>query len=425
MKKKLLLEKLSNICTGSNLIVMAMVICSALTGIVSQSILSIFIVLLCFVLLVLDKLYLAYPFILFYNEYYGLVFGLSVQRIFSMIVLVLFAAKIIREHTIRVSKRIFIPLLVYVLYSMIVITQYSMSDAIFTVVDVITCLVLISFYLYKNTENLKSFFRVYVAVCLVAILTGILSSNFYLQGTMERFRATFEDPNYMGFFYTVPIFAMVSLRLFKPVIRWILVVVFYGAIMASVSMTAVVVNIVLWLIYLFLIKKISWKTILISLIVIFVVQFLYGYGIENPNVPILGTVCERIDEKLGNLIQGDMSAITTGRTDMTEEHLQYFWSLPIINLLFGGVPVNTSYIAPMFRSVAHNEYIDMLLNVGMVGTFILLGYLITKVFKNYKKYRQTGEAYHLCLLMLNGIWIFYGLSLTMFIDEKFMFMYFI
>lgn len=425
MKKRLLLEKLTNICSGSDLIVMAMVICSALTGIVSQSILSIFIVLFCFELLVLDKLYLAYPFILFYNEYYGLVFGLSVQRIFSVMILALFFINIIKKHTVRVNKRIFMPLLVYVLYAQLVITQYGMSDAIFTIVDVITCLLIIIFYLYKNTENLQRFFRVYVVVCLVAILTGILSSNFYLQGTMERFRATFEDPNYMGFFYTVSIFAMISLKLFKPVVRWILVVVFYATIMASVSMTAVVVNIVLWLIYLLLIEKISWKTIIISLTIIFVVQFLYGYGIDNPNTPILGTVCERIDEKIGNFIQGDMSAITTGRTDMTQEHLQYFWSLSIFNVIFGGIPVNTSYISPVFRSVAHNEYVDMLLNVGIVGTFILLGYLIAKVFSYYKKYRKTGETYYLCLLMLNSIWIFYGLSLTMFIDEKFMLMYFI
>ena len=61
--------------------VIAMLFLSALTGLFNQTILSLGIVLCCGILLVLDKLYLAFPFMIFYNSFYGLLFGVSVFKL--------------------------------------------------------------------------------------------------------------------------------------------------------------------------------------------------------------------------------------------------------------------------------------------------------------------------------------------------------
>ena len=76
-----------------------------------------------------------------------------------------------------------------------------------------------------------------------------------------RFNATFEDPNYMGFFFTIAIFALVTLRLFDKKVRYVLIVVLYAMLITSLSVTAIVVNIAVWLFYLVIMKKLKIKNL--------------------------------------------------------------------------------------------------------------------------------------------------------------------
>ena len=77
------------------------------------------------------------------------------------------------------------------------------------------------------------------------------------------------------------------------------------------------------------------------------------------------------------------------------------------------------------NGVGHQEYIDLLLNIGLLGTIIYLGVIITRTLKMFSRARCNADAYSGCVFMLKVIWLAYGFALTMFGDYRFMMLFFI
>ena len=61
--------------------------CALLTGFIPQMILSFIVLAMCFVLMLMGDIYLAFPVMLFYNAHFGLVLGIAVYRCFSFLLL--------------------------------------------------------------------------------------------------------------------------------------------------------------------------------------------------------------------------------------------------------------------------------------------------------------------------------------------------
>ena len=224
----------------------------------------------------------------------------------------------------------------------------------------------------------------------------------------------------MGFFFTVAIFATITLKLFDKRIRYVIVIALYAMLLTSLSITAIVINVVMWMFYLIIMKKLKWWSIFIVAIVAVLLFSLYQYGIDHSDTPILGDFSKRIEEKFESAESGDMDDVTTNRTKLAKEHFQYYISSPFHTLLFGGIPVNPRYIYPDLKAAGHNEYIDMLLNIGILGAIIMLGYFFKNVIQYAKQYKKTKEDHHLCLIMIKMLWACYALSLTVFLDFRFM-----
>lgn len=404
--------------------------CTVLTGFVSQTVLSIVILISCAFMLVQGTLFLAYPFMIFYSPLYGAVFGFSTYRLYSLMVLVELLLKL-RKNSVIKAKNV-IPIAIYVVYAMLVVTSYSVVDAAYVILNVICCMTITVGSLQDNPENVRKFFKIYVLVALVGAFTGLMGKNVQIEENVFanslyaiRFTATFEDPNYMGFFYSIGVFAVVTLKLFKPVCRWVVVIALYAVIMSSASITAVVVNILLWIVYLAVTRKINVKVGVAGFVIMFLLIGLYQYGLQNPETPIVGYLSSRINEKLMEAEAGDMSSVTTGRTDLVKAHFEYFLDLPLWKQLIGGTPVNVSYIAKDIYGMAHNEYIDMLLNVGLIGTVLMLWYMLRGAYSCIRAYRRTKDDTHLCRLMCKCVWLAYAATLTLFLEFRFMLPFFI
>ena len=224
----------------------------------------------------------------------------------------------------------------------------------------------------------------------------------------------------MGFFFTLAIFALVCLKLFNRRIRIFLVVVLYAMILTTLSMTAIIVNMMLWVIYLVIMKKFRWWSILVVAFVVILSLGLYEYGLSNPSAPVIGDLSSRINEKLASLEAGDVGDVTTGRSSLAKAHFEYYINSSPLNILFGGIPSNPRYIAPELRAAAHNDYIDMLLNVGFIGTAVLLLYFFRNIWTYYKKYSSTQATTDSFLVMAKCAWACYALALTVFLDFRFM-----
>lgn len=408
-----------------------MFISSALTGLVSQTFLSFVIVVCMLALFLMDELYLAFPFLLFYNSFYGLFLGVSLFRIFS--ILMIFACVLKLQVNKPLDIKYFWPIFVYFVYLLAVMSSFSVTRAIYVFIDVICCVLLVTGDIKKDEEKLKAFFTIYVFVALAAYLTGTISGNELEQVERpgfqiveySRFMATFEDPNYMGFFYTIAVFAVFTLKLFKPLWRVLIIIILNIMMLTSLSITAIIVNVVLWLIYLVVSKKMNIRALIGIILVVFLAIAAYNYGLGAGKDSFLGNLVYRIQDKLQELEKNNIGAVTTGRSDLTAHHFEVYKSQPFFKILFGGMMANVYYFDPVLTGAAHNEYVDMLLNIGLIGAIVMLGFLIYNLVGYYKKYKQKGEERYIFLFMIKTVWILYAFTLTIFLDYRFMFFFLI
>lgn len=402
---------------------------AGLTGILPQQVTS-YTVIVCLILLLLTPYtYLAYPIVIFYYTQFGNIFGVSVFRVYTIIFLMSLIIR--RKKKLSISVDSLIPFYVLFIYIIVNIFAISVRTAIFLLLDIICIYLLISEYL-RETENLKIFFRVYCITMFLSFFTGLITNNSREQiavfsgsyTSFIRFCGTFEDPNYMGFFFLIGVFAIVTLNLFSKRTSKIMTIISYVMIMFGLSITSIVTSIVVWGTYLVIAKKIRPKTIIVILTIFILLTVIYNYGLSHSNIPIVGPLSLRINDKLIVLESRDFATVTTRRSSLTLEHFTYFLDQSIFRILFGGNLVNTKLLAG-FQQVAHNEYVDMLLNVGILGTATMLAFLIRRTFILYKAYKKTHEDKYLFALMCKVIWGTYAFTLTMFLDYRFLLLFLI
>lgn len=406
-------------------------ICCALSGVVPQMILSLIFVACVIVICCRGDSISVWPIMIFYYSIFGTIFGISVYRIFTILFLVVHCYKKQRP---TISYRVLPPLLVYIYYLIVVVFSHSIKTMFFSFVDIICAIFLVYDYL-RNRDEMRRFFESYVVVCFLAFLTGLISRNemSVMQNyggkllTISRFTATFEDPNYMGFFYTVAVFSIVALKMYRPITRVVIVVALYGIILTSMSMTAIIGNILLWTLFLLIRGNIRPRTVLIIILSLLATMSLYSYGLEHPNVKLIGDMSLRIQDKMNSLFLKDFDSFSTGRTSLSEVHLSIFNNSNIISQLFGGRAVN-SYFIDVGQGAdfsAHNEYIDMLLNVGIIGWVLIYGSVIISAIRKAITFRKQNDCVFLCGTMMNLVWLYYVATLTVFLDFRYMFAYFI
>lgn len=405
------------------IMMVALFIVAALTGLVSTPILTICFIVCCCVSLYIDKLYLLFPFVLFYNSLFGTALGLSVMRIFSLFVCFNTLIRIKRSDIIKPRNGILF--LVYVLYVLLVIAPaLEITSAVFLLLDIFSCFIVVS-DVAKKQNALRKFFSMYSVVCFISYFSGIIANSFMeYDFSYTRFNGTFEDPNYMGFFFTIAIFSIVCLKLFNKYLRIPVIVSLYLMVLTSLSLSAIVVNLITWFFYFIFNKKLKLKNIVFFFLFIFLIFILHNILINNNDyVSIVDALIERIKGVIDDLVLGNYGDATTGRTDLTFEHLNYFFDSSLGNFLFGGIPSNSRLIHPELGAVAHNEYVDMLLNIGIFGTAVMLGCFLNSLINYWKKYKKSKNDEYLFFVIGKIIWCVYALTLTMFIDYRFMFIF--
>ena len=404
--------------------------CALLTGFLPQVLLSFVVLLMCLFVANTYDLYLLFPVMLFYYESFGQFMGMSVYRYFSLLLIVV---TILKFRNIRFQGIQVVPFVSFLLYCIAVIAPDDARKAIFAFIDMMCVLVIINHYL--NTRgNVNKFFYMYVFSALCSYVTGIKvpreSTANIMKGDdiveLVRYCATFEDPNYAGFFFTIAVIALISLKLFKPVVRYLLTAVLYIMMLSTMSVTAILVNVAWWCIYLLLTKKINVKTLVIIVVVVIIVLGVYDYGCENPDAPIVGMFAYRISEKLDALDGGDINDVTTNRSELSKYHWDYFRNQSLFKMFVG---FNAASVLKTdldgFGSAAHNEYVDLLLNVGIIGTVAWLIVVFNRVLNSLKAYKKSRDGYYMLVILSKVCWVCYAATLTVFGDLRFMFIFFL
>ncbi len=402
--------------------IVGMFLCCAMIGILPQTLLALVVLVLSVVLMFTGKIYLAFPIMIFYYSPLDNFMGMSVFRYFTFLFIAYTLGYFYKKISINIAY--LAVLLIYFIYSCYFSLTYDLQRGIFAFFDIMCAYLLVSIYL-KNKENLKWFFTVYVLIAVLSFFTGIYTQNFFVdeyEVGVETFRnmATFEDPNYMGFFFSLAIFSVIALELFTKRFRIVLTVVLTAMILSTLSMTAIIGNILFWTLYLVVTKKINIKTIIVILLIVAVLLSLYYYGLAHADAPVIGPLANRIDGKLGSLMQDDINSFSTGRFDLTQQHLNIFSEQTTFKKLFGFNATNPLKVDLQgSKAAAHNEYVDLLLNIGILGTVIFIGFALWRFITLMREYISTKDKSALCFSMIRFIWFYYAFTLTLFMDNRF------
>ncbi len=201
-------------------------------------------------------------------------------------------------------------------------------------------------------------------------------------------------------------FIFYSKGLFKKIALSILMVVFITMLLLTGSKKAIIFIVVGSLIYLFCFTRkqnVSKKIFIVMLILILVLAIIYAVS----NLAAFGTIKSRLEQLVEFLTgEGEASQTDQNRINMISGGMSAFLESPI----FGN---GTGYSYVLFGTYSHNNFVEILMNYGIVGFSIYyLHYLflipkLWKMAKNKDIYAIYFLTYIILQILLSIGWVNY------------------
>lgn len=360
-----------------------------------------------------DNLYKLMPMFIFFYSKLVLPYGIVVFRIYSITYVIY---RLCKGINIKYKLNIYIFLTIYYLF---VVIRLKVSIGLSLIFD----LTFIFFYFTEINRDIikkRNFFKFYVISSFSAVIYGIFNKNLmgltiYANGDiveLSRFLATFNDPNYVGLFINISIVILLITNIFKnSFIKKIMLITFYLALIATMSMTALICNFLFISILLFL--KFNIKKVLIYFLMLFCAINIYNISLQN-DMGFISKFSLRIEDKLKMSEKGDFNYLTSNRDVIWENNIQYYLNQNNFKKLIGFNFISDYGIDKNFKHVSHQFYIDLLINFGLIGTVIFLFFIILDIVNKIINYRKEGSDFYLAEIFIKVLWLFYGLSLSMF-----------
>lgn len=271
-------------------------------------------------------------------------------------------------------------------------------------------------YLNSEIQN------VFIITCINAAIYGVLYKN--IVGNFEvtseviqynvRYSGSSGDPNYMAFYYCIALCYLLYSKRVKPIQIILGTIALFVATALTGSLTALVVILFIIMIRIFASKdlKLHFRILVTAVVVILLSTFIFYLFTDTFEIPILETYKNRILERLGFLGQeNSLSNITSGRADLQEMYLNYFFQQSILRIMFGGYQINSQGIdsakALGLGSVAsHSTYVDILMTCGLIGFTIFIGSMIFNLIRYWKNWRIGDDESLVTLIRTIAAMIF-------------------
>jgi O-antigen ligase len=366
-----------------------------------------------------DKFYLILPILMFFYNIIELPGGIAIQPLFFG----LYMLKVVLFNKIRILDITSnLGILIFTLYSLSVIFIKDFKRAFFIIFSIIVVILFVKHEL-SSQEKLKKFLKYLVYAAMIASIYGMINktgskniigfaNNDYIY--VSRFLATFNDPNYAGFFFNISIFCILILNIFEKRLKIILLIILYSALIATLSFTGLICNAIGIFIWMLLLKRRYSKDLLIVCTIILSFFMIYNLSLRI-EIPIMSDLSTRVATRSQGWQTKSIESITSSRSLIWAYSWNYFTQQSALRIFCGGNIVNNTFIdSNYFQFVPHQEYITLALNIGIIGLLLIGFVFIMTSYKAYIKYKITKESIFLVLLLIKFIWFFYGLSITYF-----------
>ncbi len=398
------------------------------TGIVPSSLLTMAFCIIMFFLFPYEEFMCLFPGMIIYYSYFIVpLIGISLYRLYSFLLLFkVMYAFIKREIGIRIdSLLILVPLLSHALLS---VFFENVRIGIFYVLDLILIFLLFSEN-YITESQTKRLFSLFAIACASSVFSGFMLGNTmslsYELGTNQeattRFMGTFVDPNYCGFWYGFCILFCIISKPFKIWQRRIIVVMLFIGVLMTISFTSYISLAVMILIYAILYKKLNVKTLGYVVTIGVVLLGLFIYGTNNPDTPVLGDISYRIQSYTADYEQSAEDSKAASRANIWKIVYREYEKQPISKKIFGMNPhvpslnLNSSDVIP-----AHNDYMEMLYNCGLILTMIFYLGIFMRILKSYEKYKREKNEISSFVFMSKVSWLVFSFALSLISERVFM-----
>ncbi|MBO5099151.1 MAG: hypothetical protein J6C16_03185 [Clostridia bacterium] len=373
-------------------------------------------------------LYLLLPVYMIFYEQLVPFGGFVGYRIYTFVVIV---SCIFTKNT-KVSFKSILFFLFLMLYTFGIVYVKDKNATVMYVINFLFLALYSENYL-KEGINYKQFFAFMALSAVLSAAYGLFGGNANVGNVMlidgeyieyTRFLATFNDPNYLGLIFNVIIFALLCIKYENKFLRIGAITVCYIALLATLSVTAIIVNLGFLAIYFVFVKKLNPVVLPIMLIIVVIIVNMYNYALSN-DMGFITNFAYRIDAKIEALNEGDIDATTTDRTELSRNNLEKFSEKSIFGMLFGGSYItSTGKEKTIFKEVSHNEFVDNLLFFGIIGAILFWSYFIAR-FRKATMIVKNDTEIKKAVIFAKVIYIAYCFTLTIFPDIRLMFLFFI
>lgn len=281
----------------------------------------------------------------------------------------------IREK--QIDIKVLISILLFLAYLILSTIFYNSLAIIEIAQQVINILLLYFFVSKKNNMFYKQLILFYASGLVASSVIALFADYFpqfyelvncvegYVDGILRiRFSGLYSDPNYYSVNIILALAGIILLYYRKEVqvVFWLLFLLLsiLGVFTYSKSFVLMYVGVCIMLIYVCIKNKQVLVPILFALAMV-VVLFLGGIG----KIKIVHSLLERL------FTFHDLNSLTTGRFQIWLNYLSYFAN-NLINLFLGN-GLDADYVS---MRAPHNTYIDLLYNLGIIGTLFYFSCII-------------------------------------------------
>lgn len=252
-------------------------------------------------------------------------------------------------------------------------------------------------HLQIDYSTLHKLYWFYAFGLLIALIAGVIRSSGFSDLSYVRFQGIWTDPNFLGMFCVMSIVFLYRIMKVEKKIIWIAIPIMFFYIYCgyrTYSKTfSVAIAISLGLIVFELLKNNTNLIIKICSAGVALISFII----------VLRNYVTAIFTLRGDLFSAGIDW-TNGRVGDIGTAIGK-WTSDFGNILFG-YGINNSYY---YAAVAHNTYVELVVQLGIIGSLVFVVYLISIIVSNHICINKLKDTNTLSLIVI----LIYGTSLSL------------